>query len=401
MNRVVHLGAARERLEALSEQDREAACLLALSKIDGVGAVTVLACHRGPGAVRSWLDLVGDRVERSESLAVTLRPRVRDEVVHSARSIDPVAELARCNALGIRVMVHGRPGYPERLVEDPAPPAILFATGPVPGPGVPSVAIVGTRNATTLGRTFARRLGSDLAVAGVNVVSGLALGIDGAAHRGAIDVLAGTTERTAPGPGRPIGVVGAGVDVAYPARHEVLHRDVASLGVILSEAPPGCRPAPWRFPARNRIIAAMSDAVVVVESRATGGSMITADQAGDRGVPVLAVPGHPTSSAAAGTNALIADGARPVIDVDDVLSEIGLPFRSERKSAAAPVKLPASQQVLVDALTGGPLALGELVALRSGTLEEVAADLTMLEAKGLVVADGGWFELSTGTGSSR
>lgn len=389
------VGRDRGRFDDLAEVDREAACLLALSAIEGVGAITVLACHRAEGgAPAAWQALVAGTIDRCPPLAGTLRARIRAQAVVAARAIDPAAELERCRSASVRVLVHGRPGYPSRLIDDPAPPAVLFATGPLPGAEAPTVAIVGTRNATTLGRTFARRLGGDLAEAGVGVVSGLALGIDGAAHRGAVDAAVGPGDRPGSTLGRPIGVVAAGLDIAYPARHERLHREVADAGVLVSETPLGCRPAEWRFPARNRIIAGLSDAVVVVESRSTGGSIITADQAAERGVPVLAVPGHPTSASAAGTNALIFDGARVVRDVDDVLGELGLPLRSDRRPPAEPVSLPATQQHLVDALAAGPLGLAELVDQVRRPVDDVAAALTELEIAGRVVAVGGWFEVA-------
>lgn len=404
---------ARRDLRDLGDADRELACLLALAAVEGVGANTLLACHRAPGgAPVAWEALVAGEIDRCEPLARSLRSKARAGAVLSARVLDPVAMLDRCRSADVRVLVHGRPGYPRRLADDPAPPAVLFATGVVPEPTMPTVAIVGTRNATTLGRTFARRLAAELTEAGVGIVSGLALGIDGAAHRGAIDVVAEVEGADVGGagagpPGRPVGVVAAGLDIAYPVRHEQLHREVAVAGVLVSETPLGHRPSSWRFPARNRIIAGLSDAVVVVESRAAGGSMITAGQAADRGVPVLAVPGHPVAASAAGTNALLFDGARMVRDADDVLGEIGLPLLAERRpssdpgggagagSAGRPAALPALQQCLLDAVAAGPLAFGELVDQARRPVDDVAAALTALEVAGRVVSVGGWFEAAS------
>src|SRR5262249_15322114 len=145
----------------------------------------------------------------------------------------------------------------------------------------PRVGLVGTRRCTPTGKSVARQLGRELAACGVAVVSGLAIGIDGCAHQGAL------AARAAP----PVGVVGSRLDVVYPKSHRRLWDDVAAAGVLLSEAPLGAPPEPWRFPARNRILAALSDVVVVVESHAAGGSMHTVRAAVDRGIPVMAVPG--------------------------------------------------------------------------------------------------------------
>lgn len=385
-------------LQHLSAAEREVACLLGLSATEGVGAVTVLACHLDGGAEHAWKCLLSGDVGLSRALSSTLRPRWRDRAIRSARSLDPLDDLARCRSLGIEVLVHGRPGYPERLADDPAPPALLFASGPLPARNSPTVAIVGTRNATALGRSFARRLGADLTEAGVSVVSGLAVGIDGAAHRGALDALAASRGDAAVPPGRPLGVIASGLDVSYPARHAQLHREITEWGVLVSENPPGQRPSEWRFPARNRIIAGLSDAVVVVESRSTGGSMITADEAAERGVPVLAVPGHPTMASAAGTNSLICDGVRPVRDARDVLDEIGCCAVAGLVEAArgseAP-RLPVFEQAIFESLLAGPLSLSELVE-RTGTgLDEVAEALTRLESAGRVASTGGWFEATS------
>jgi len=395
-------------LADLADADRELAALLALSAVEGIGSRTVLACHRGGGAIPAWRALQRDAIDAHPALSSTVGVRARARAVASARDIDPAAEFARCRDAGVRVLVEGRPGYPERLLDDPAPPAVLFATGPVPGPARPTVAIVGTRNATGLGRSFARRLGEELTEVGVSVVSGLALGIDGAAHRGAVDVHDRSGDVARPRPAPPIGVVAAGLDLAYPARHERLHREVASAGVLLSETPIGRRPAAWRFPARNRIIAGLSDAVVVVESRATGGSLITVDEANRRGVTVLAVPGHPAAPSAVGTNALLFDGASVVRDADDVLGALGLPTRSEPadgREGARPPRADTSEQPsdtceqrIVDRLVTGPLSLGELVAASGRSVDDVAAALTALEVGGRVAATGGWFELVAGPG---
>ncbi len=190
----------------------------------------------------------------------------------------------RQTSLGIRVLLAGQPSYPARLADDPRAPAVLFCLGdPAALTEGPTVALVGTRAPTRYGIGVAAQFGADLAAAGVSVVSGLALGIDGAAHEGACGAGA-----------PPIAVVAGGLDHVYPRRHERLWERVASTGVIVSESPAGVPTEKWRFPVRNRLLAALSDVVVVVESRHHGGSRHTVEAAMDRGVPVGAVPGlHP------------------------------------------------------------------------------------------------------------
>ncbi len=225
------------------------------------------------------------------------------------------ASYCRC---GVRVLLPSEPGYPTMLLGDPGAPAVLFARGdPSVVEGAARVAIVGTRSATPYGRQVASELASDLATTGVVVVSGLARGIDGAAHAGA---LRGCGAESAP----PVAVVGTGLDTVYPAANRELWEAVASRGAILSEAALGTKPHPGVFPARNRIIAALSDVVVVVESHRGGGSLYTAEAAARRSIPVCAVPGSVKSRASQGTNGLLVDGCTPVRDAEDVLVAISL-----------------------------------------------------------------------------
>lgn len=207
------------------------------------------------------------------------------------------------------VRLRGEPGYPERLGDDVHAPAVLFGLGPVGGLGGPTVAIVGTRRSTRYGRRTAFDLGRALSDSGVLVVSGLARGIDAMAQQGA---LAGSLMSTA-------AVIGCGVDRVYPPEHRELQTAVARTGPVLAEAPLGAAPQAWRFPARNRIIAALADVVVVVESGDTGGSMHTVEEALARDRPVMAVPGPIGSLASRGCNRLIGEGAIPIVELDDVV----------------------------------------------------------------------------------
>lgn len=197
--------------------------------------------------------------------------------------------------------------------EDPDPPLMVFVRGNVLLLDQPrAVAVVGTRRCTSVGRQVAHDFGQGLARVGLNVVSGLALGIDSSAHRGTLDHGGGA-----------IAVVGSGVDVVYPKTNTGLWGEVAKDGLLMSEYLCGTGPAKWHFPARNRLIAALADGVVVVESHDRGGSLLTANEAADRGKPVFAVPGSVLSSASHGTNALLVDGAIPARDAVDVLTYLG------------------------------------------------------------------------------
>ena len=216
---------------------------------------------------------------------------------------------------------------------DPDPPVLLFVAGdPELLVSGRRVAVVGTRRCSAVGRSVAREIGWTLAEAGVNVVSGLALGIDAAAHQGA--------GRIVSGPGR-IGVVASGLNMIYPRRNAALWDEVARGGVLISETPMGERATRWRFPARNRLIAGLSELVVVVESHATGGALITVDEAAARGIDVAVVPGSVNSPACDGSNELLMDGAAPVRNGRDICQMLGL----ESPEVAAATH--GGQQVLI------------------------------------------------------
>jgi DNA processing protein len=264
------------------------------------------------------------------------------------------------------------------------PPPVLFARGDLDVLDGRRAALIGTRNATSSGRAMATELGRDLARAGVHVVSGLARGIDGGAHRGAL---------AAGGPGRPIAVVGSGLDVVYPAEHHDLWDAVAEQGLLLAEAPPGAPPEPWRFPQRNRIIAALAEVVVVVESRESGGSLITVDEALERGRPVMAVPGAVASRAAAGTNRLLRDGAAAVLDVGDVLTALAIDHVPLAVGAVELRRRPApGDRSAYEACQQRPRTLDGLADVLGCGLGEAAMSLARLRQDGWLAESDGWFE---------
>lgn len=276
--------------------------------------------------------------------------------------------------------------YPEVLRGDPGAPAVLFARGNVAALRHRRVGVVGTRAASAAGRHFARRLSCELAAHGVAVVSGLARGIDAAAHLGALDAL------EARGAAPPIAVVASGLDVVYPREHATLWGSVVEHGVLLSESPPGCAPDAFRFPLRNRILAALSEVLVVVESRETGGSMITVEEALKRDVTVMAVPGAPLSTTSAGTNQLLSQGAAPVRDATDVLVALGLDHQRHRTHRDTRVPPSPDDRVVLEALVQQPLTFDQLVQRVGLPIHDVAVRIGHLESQGWVTANAGWWE---------
>jgi DNA processing protein len=366
--------------------DDDRGALVALSGLSGMGPGRIRALVDGSSPRRAWCGIRSGTVEITPRLQ---RSCTGKHDAHSllrqwgaaAQTIDPAAELARHRDAAVTVLAPGDAAWPFTL--DPDPPAVLFAVGsPTLLGDVPRVAIVGTRQCTAYGTATANDLGAALARAGVSVVSGLAAGIDGAAHVGA---LAGGTA-AAP----PVGVVATGLDVVYPRGHRLLWSSVAAAGLLVSEVPLGTGPSRWRFPARNRIIAALADVVVVVESPVTGGSMHTVDEALRRGVQVFAVPGPVSSRASGGTNRLLADGASALCGVDDVLLALGLDAAPDLGSAPGPPTGAAGQ--LLEALGWRPGTLDQLVAATGLSFGAAALAADELERAGWVRVDGGWLE---------
>lgn len=288
--------------------------------------------------------------------------------------LDERAVLADLERSGVRWVARGAPDYPARLrrIHDPPPGLFIRGRAAMTLLDVPCVAIVGARACSAYGAAVAAELARGLARAGVLVVSGLARGVDAAAHRGALE--AGVT----------VAVLGCGVDRDYPRAHGALAASIAERGLIVSEYPPGVEPAPWRFPARNRIVAGLCDATVVVEARERSGALITADLALDEGRDVLAVPGEITSLLSKGTNHLLRLGAIPVTCLGDVLSVVGMEPVPARRRALHP-RLEAVRAAVADS----PVAADDLVRNTGLSAGDVAAALTELELAGVVVhADG-------------
>jgi DNA processing protein len=373
------------------------ACTAALSGLPHMGPRRLTALLGAWPAAEAWERVASGSVDRlCADATVAARLGATDASrrtlvaawAAAASRIDPAELLRRHEVAGISILLRGDDAYPAALLTDLEPPEVLYARGDLAALDAgPTVALVGTRRCTGLGAGVARELGRELSAAGAVVLSGLALGIDGAAHRGALEARAADGESSP-----PVGVVGSGLDVVYPASHIDLWNAVAAHGLLLAEVPLGVRPAPWRFPARNRLIAALADVVVVVESHPAGGSMHTVREAERRDVPVMAVPGSVRSPAAGGTNQLVSDGCHPVLDASDVLVALGLTAARRRDRREVRPAPGVTERAVLDAFDWEPATL-EHLAVRTGLgLADLAVALEWLQLHGWVDRSGGWFE---------
>ncbi len=297
------------------------------------------------------------------------------------------AEMKAAKRLGARMICKGAADYPADLARISDAPPVLWALGNLDLLSRPMVALVGARNASSLGTRMARRLAEGLAAAGVTVVSGLARGVDAAAHAAALD-------------GGTVAVMAGGVDVIYPAENIALADEIGKKGLRISEQPMGLDPVARHFPLRNRIISGLSRVVVVVEAAAQSGSLITARLALDQGREVLAVPGHPFDGRASGCNMLIRDGAVLVRGADDVLSALNLepaarlpspePASAGQGTGARPWREQASLHLrILDRLGPSPLAEDQLLRDLAISPAEAAADLLTLELDGQILRSPG------------
>lgn len=355
------------------------AWLVALAELDGMGPARLRRLLDVYPPARAWARVAAGTVD-TEAVAID---RVDRWSVwrQQAAAVDVGARWARYRRRGVGVFGWNSAAYPEVLAGDVEPPAVVCVEGDPSAMVRPSVAVVGTRRCSHYGREVARELGRDLAGAGVCVVSGLALGIDGAAHTGALEAA------LAP----PVAVVAGGLDHRYPTRHSGLWDAVAAAGAVVTEAPLGVAPDRWRFPARNRIIAALADVVVVVESNVAGGSMHTVDEALRRDVAVMAVPGPIRSATSAGTNRLLSEGCAPVCSTDDVVAVLGLTAgaRPRRRLLDAPSESAAE---VLGAFCWQPVDLEVLVNRTGRSVAVVSLAVEELLAKGWVVRRRSWLE---------
>jgi DNA processing protein len=306
-----------------------------------------------------------------------LEPAVAGNLQHARGDIDPARELARVTEAGIDVLTWGEAAFPPLLRQAPSPPILLYIRGSIQVGDELAVAIVGTRNASAYGRSVTHRLAADLAANGVTVVSGLARGIDAVAHNAALEV-----------GGRTLAVFGCGVDIIYPAEHRGLAERVADQGALISEYPLGRKPAADQFPVRNRLISGLSLGVVITESRARSGALITAEFASQQGRDVFAVPGSILTQSSAGPHRLIQDGAKLVMKVEDILSELNIHLTGHQPELTSALPLSVEEELVLELLAGDPVHIDDISAQTSIPVQQVSSLLTLMEVRGIVHAVG-------------
>lgn len=331
------------------------------------GVVNKLVGHFG-SAEAVW---AADAQELQSCSHVTQRGR---EHLAAAKKSYPGAaadELIRASDFGADVLVPGCEGYPQTLLDTDVPPPALYIKGKIKAEDAQAVAIVGTRRCTAYGRDMAFELAHDLARNGVTVVSGLAQGIDTAAHKGAIK-----------GGGRTLAVLGAGLDVIYPAANKGLADEVAEAGALVSEFPMGSGPEKWNFPRRNRVISGLSLGVAVVEAPEGSGALITVTNALEQGREVFAVPGNVKSLLNRGAHKLIREGACLVECADDILNEISV--KPRQSELAFEPNLEGREKEFFDMISVEPMNFDEICRTAGCAVAEASSALTMLEMKNLV-----------------
>lgn len=306
-------------------------------------------------------------------------PKIAARIAAAHKEVDAEAELALAAEHGIDVLTEADDAYPRALRQIHDPPGVLFRRGTFMPHDELAIAIVGTRHATRYGLTQAERLAGSLARVGFTIVSGLARGIDAAAHRGALD--AG---------GRTVAVLGSGLLNIYPPEHESLAHDVAASGCLLSESPPRMVPLSGAFPQRNRIISGLSVGTIVVEAADRSGALITARHAYEQGREVFAVPGPIDSRLSRGCHALIKDGAKLVESIDDVLAELGPLAENIARDDGSIVTRPAElllneiEQQVLQAIDGMPTSLDAVATACELPIHRVLSTVSVLEMRRLV-----------------
>jgi DNA processing protein len=346
---------------------------LAFNRVSGLGPIRfkLLEAHFGDLA-NAW------SATPSSLAAAGLEPELVEQVVRERREIEPDAEVERVARAGLQALATFSPGYPALLLQIHDPPPVLYVRGSLPEVDTIGVTVVGTRTPTPYGREVALRLATELAAAGMVIVSGLARGIDGIAHRCALDVGSKT-----------VAVLGSGLDLIYPHEHRKLAEEICERGALVSEFPPGHGIEPGNFPRRNRILSGLTRGTVVIEAGHKSGASSTASHALDQYRDVFAVPGSILSEKSAGPHRLIQQGAKLVTCASDVLEEYRLArAASQLALGAQPLPADESERKVLTSVTDEPRHIDELIRASGLPSATVSAALAMMELRGLVRQSG-------------
>lgn len=340
---------------------------------------------KGIGAVRlqALLDYFGDaesawNAPAFDLVSAGLSKKLAERVLETRASLDLEQYMANLQAQEIQILTWDDPNYPAHLKQIDQPPPILYLKGAFSPEDAWAVAIVGTRAVTAYGRQVTEEIATALAQNGVTIVSGLARGVDAVAHSAAVK--AG---------GRTLAVLGSGVDRIYPPEHRALAEKIMLQGAVLSDYAPGTPPESANFPPRNRIISGLSLAVVVIEAAETSGSLITASFAAEQGRDVFAVPGNIFAPQSKGTNRLIANGAKPLLAVNDILEALDLTRNIERREIRKALPADPTEAALFQLIGAEPLHVDEIRAQTGLPIDRVSSTLAMMELKGMVRQVGG------------
>ncbi|MGD9644875.1 MAG: DNA-processing protein DprA [Pirellulales bacterium] len=364
----------------LPDDDAELVERVRLAMVSGIGPRLAEALLARFGTATAIFSASRDELCQVEGIGAKLSAAIQA----GRREIDAAAEIELARRSGITLLARERSRYPRSLLEIADPPSVLYVRGELHPEDSLAIAIVGARHATQYGLQLAERFAASLARAGLTIISGLARGVDGAAHRGAL--AAG---------GRTLAVLGSGLLQIYPPEHRELAADVARSGAVISELPLRVKPLAGTFPQRNRLISGMSLGVLVIEASLQSGALITARHAGEQGRDVFAVPGRVDNRMSHGCHRLIRDGAKLVETPDDVLEELG-PLSAPTPTAdgrvlhhPAELKLNELERQVLDAISGGQSTIDEVVRVSGLPTPQVLAIISALEIRRLVRRLGG------------
>lgn len=360
---------------SLDDPDASLLARMRLHLIPGVGPIMQQRLLESFGCAEKVFEMSAAVLREIEGIG----PKLAQAIVEAKTSDDAQRELKRCQDAGVSILCPELPGYPQSLLTIPDPPQVLFAKGDILPRDKLALAIVGSRRCTVYGKQQAEKLAKELAMAGVTIVSGLARGIDAAAHRGAL--AAG---------GRTIAVLGTGLGNIYPEEHQELALAITKSGSVISESRLDQHPSPGLFPQRNRIISGLSIGVLIVEANRHSGALHTARHAMEQGREVMAIPGRIDSLASDGCHDLIRDGATLIRHADDVLKSLGplmVPVQigsNQEVRSARELSLSEQELTVLNLVTSEPQHLDELLRKTALDASRVLGTLTVLEMKRLV-----------------